>query len=234
MTRGNKARRLGYGGFVASDRHAQTIARNAFLQAIQDHAPDVVEELHGDPQQLFFAAQLDHKSFFAIYEVWERLACGAHKLLDRRAVTFYNSLLTWTEKHNITISWFVERAFFTVHSWSGGQTGQAINYGGDSYVASPYPQPPSGVELYDPIWQTREDYLNALIADAMRRMKSDPLLSLAHETRRRGLANSITLSKPIIDYCKAVERRVELDGGSKLTLCWIIVNILNGQCNFKC
>lgn len=197
----------------------RTNARNLFLQTIADKARVVLDDLKDVPLQLFVAADLHQRPFWHVKDLWDRLACGAHRLLDPRAVMLYRYLRVWSEKYHVQApeQWFEERGFFTLYDWQTYLASQYDwNYAGGGYMASLPPDPPSGVERYDPLWQRRADYIDSLSQEALRRIESDPLLSVAPAVRKMGLATSLANSKTIIDYCKAVEAVADRDGCQKV------------------
>ncbi len=117
-------------------------ARDYFQMAIQEVAPEVSEDLAGEPFRLYAAAglALDLESFkksiqhLEFYDQIRAVAFAQTKHnLDRRNWTEHfedhnidydpkrakmqESILKWSRKHNLDVAWFRAMAFETLDTW---------------------------------------------------------------------------------------------------------------------
>ena len=165
-------------------------ARIGFLQAVEAHAPEVLDDLSKAPYQNFVRAGLASQPPI---KIWGYLSSGAIPHLGPPIPRFNVSLRLWAGRWNITTPWLLECAYFTLYRWAQDpqirwpecrKHGKSPwYYGSFGYTLPLPPSPPEGTPTYD-LWESREQYLNELDREAKRRIKADLLLSAAHRSRQ--------------------------------------------------
>ena len=189
-------------------------AQDVFFETLNEVAPKVFQDLQSLPLRAFMNAELHKQPFQIQHQVYKLLECGAHRLIDPRAVTVYFSLLKWAKKHHIEAQWCLERAYFSLVDWQQCPPEErtwTLGIGGN-YVSSLPPDPPSGLVSYHPRFETRAGYLDYVAAEVKRQIDMNAVLSLAHDKARAGFITAIVRSKAMVDYCRDVEKCARLDG----------------------
>lgn len=95
-------------------------AREHFLQTVRQHAPEVLEELHGDPFDCFRIAQVMNRWNLDDYmdgRMWIVLEEDANEIGDPSILDLRESLLFWADTFNLKDQWCLKRAFRTIEAW---------------------------------------------------------------------------------------------------------------------
>ena len=210
-----------YGEFDWPDDNAKTsFVRNAFAQAIEEHAPEVWRQLYDRVLPIHRQLKLDppHLTYRDLhYYVTSPVShdltrppyvqCGKLALLIRFLCAWSQ---TWhmVETDRSARRWVLEIALMNLEMWAAlppiqDEKPEYFSAGAGFHGAIPSsPKPPDGLPKYDPITIQQKQYLDWIRKQALDAIREHPILRHGAKPKQNALADSVRAAAE--DYCREV------------------------------
>jgi hypothetical protein len=215
-----------YGEFDWPDDNAKTsYIRNAFAQAIEEHAPGVWRELYNRVLPIHRQLKLDLPHFryrdFHQY-VTSPLSrdltrppyvqCGTLALLIR-FLDAWSQTWNLVETDRSAIRWVFEIALMNLDVWTAlprtaDEEAEYFSAGAGFRGAIPSsPKPPEGLPKYDPITIQHKQYLDWIRKQALDAIQEHPILRHGAKPKQNAIADSVQAAAE--HYCRDVNEVYE-------------------------
>jgi hypothetical protein len=215
-----------YGEFDWPDDNAQTsYIRNAFAQAIKEHAPEVWRDLYDRvlPRHRQLKQDLPHFTYRDFHHYVTSplsrnlrlppyMQCGTLALLIR-------FLDAWSQTWNLVEAdrsasrWVFEIALMNLDLWDAlppqaDEQPEYFSAGAGFHGPIPSsPKPPEGLPRYDPITTRHKQYLDWVRKLALEAIQEDPILRHGTKPKQNALADSVQVAAE--DYSREVNEVYE-------------------------
>ena len=215
-----------YGEFDWPDDNAKTsYVRNAFAQAIEEHAPEVWRELYDRVLPIYrqLKLELPHFTFRDCHHyVTSPLSfnltgppyvqCGTLALLIR-------FLDAWSQTWNLVETdrsgtrWVFEIALMNLDTWTvlpraADEEAEYFSSGAGFHGPIPSsPKPPEGLPQYDPITIQHKQYLDWVRKQALDAIRDHPVLKHSTKPKQNALADSVQAAAEV--YSREVNKVYE-------------------------
>lgn len=178
--------------------------RNSFLRSIVRDGQDTLKELYAEAfpfyQQHIAPMNLDIPEFSEAFILRK----------DENVKQLILVIKGWAARNNLSASWCIESCYWTIRMWSVMGGNPRILYFDPigthlelDEVADGVPPPPDALPKYEPLFERRELYLEAIKSMAKKEIENSQILIAGSANRRRDLIMSIY--EKAEKYCDSVE-----------------------------
>jgi len=210
-----------YGEFDWPDDNAKTsYIRNAFAQAVEEHAPEVWRGLYDRVLPIHRQLKLD-LPHFSYHDFHHYITSPLSRDLTRppyvqcgRLALLIRFLDAWSQTWNLVetdrsaIRWVFEIALMNLDVWTAlpriaDEEAEYFSAAAGFRGAIPSsPKPPLGLPKYDPITIQHKQYLDWIRKQALDVIQEHPILRHGAKPKQNALADSVQAAAE--DYCREV------------------------------